>query len=251
MKEHNRSSIKPAADGTIESFKLRVNGHQAHYLKTGSGPSIVLIHGGASDSKDWAETMEALSHSYSLHAPDLIGFGLSDRSKTGYYLSEFVDFTLEFLKELDFENHVLVGHSLGGRVCLEIALRHPEIVRSLVLIDTAGFCKLARWGMYMGAFMYWLRHIMRTAQPYPRFLVEDGEDKDWMCVERLPELKVPTLVVWNKSDPYYPVSGAFKAKELIPTARLEVFLGYGHSPHIQKRDYFNGLLLDFLNDDRL
>jgi pimeloyl-ACP methyl ester carboxylesterase len=248
MKARNQSSINPATDSTIESLKLRADGHQAHYLKAGSGPSVVLIHGGASDSKDWVETIEALSPSYSIHAPDLLGYGLSDRPKTGYFLSEFVDFTLEFIKELDFDAHVLVGHSIGGRVCLEIALRHPEIVRRLVLVDTVGFNKLARWGMYIGAFMYWLRKMLRMAQPYPRFFKEDSEDKDWVCTERLPELQVPTLIVWNQRDPYYPVSGAFKAAELIPNARLEVFSGYGHAPHVQQRTYFNSLLLDFIND---
>ncbi|MGB3129231.1 MAG: alpha/beta hydrolase [Dehalococcoidia bacterium] len=248
MKEHCQSSTRPAADSTIESLKFRADGQQAHYLKAGSGPSVVLLHGGASNSRDWVETMDALSHSYSLHAPDMLGFGLSDRLKSGYHLSEFVDFIVEFIKKLNLDTHVLVGHSLGGRVCLEIALRYPEIVRRLVLIDTAGFSRLARWGMYMGAFMYWLRKIMRITQPYPRFLKEDGENKDWLCAERLPELKVPTLVIWNQRDPYYPISGAFEAMELIPNARLEVFQGYGHTPHVQQRDNFNSLLLDFLND---
>ena len=231
----------------IESSKLIVDGHQAHYLKAGTGPSVVLLHGGASDSRDWIETMNDLSHSFSLHAPDIPGFGLSDRSKDSYYLSEFIEFTLGFIRELDFDSHILVGHSIGGRICLEIAFRHPEIVSHLVLIDTVGFGKLARWGMYMGAFMYWLRKIAGITQPYPRFLKEEGEDKDWRCLDRLPELRVPTLVVWNRRDPYYPVKQALRARDLIPEVHLEVFPGYGHAPHVQRRAYFNDLIKDFFS----
>ncbi len=249
MQDDRQALIEPANESSVQSHKIRANGYSAHFLKAGSGPSVILIHGGASDSGDWVATMTALSHSYTLHAPDLLGYGLSDRLKGSYRLSEFVDFTLAFLGELDFERHTLVGHSIGGRVCLEIALRHPELVQRLVLIDTAGFGRLARWGLYISAFMYWFRKMLRMEQPYPRFLKDDGEDKDWRCTRRLSSLKIPTLVIWNSHDPYYPVTQAFRAKKLIPHSRLEVFSGYGHSPHIKERGQFNNLLLDFLKQN--
>ena len=250
MNDHNRRVNELPRYNQIVSSQLRVNGHHAHYLKAGNGPSVVLLHGGASDSRDWIETMNNLSHSFCLHAPDILGFGLSDRSKSSYCLSEFIEFTLGFIRELDFNSHILVGHSLGGRVCLEIALRHPEIVSHLVLVDTVGFGKLARWGLYLGAIMYGLRRIAGLTQPYPRFLKEEGEDKDWRCLNRLPELRVPTLVIWNKHDPYYPVRQALRARELIPEVRLEVFPGHGHAPHVQRRAHFNNLLKDFLGSGK-
>lgn len=249
MKDPEQTLIDVASPSTIQSLKIKADGHIAHYLKAGSGPSVVLLHGGASDSRDWVKTMTALSHLYTLYAPDLLGYGLSASTRSSYYLSEFVEFTLAFLREINLERHYLVGHSIGGRVCLEIALRHPEMVRRLVLIDTVGFGRLARWGMYIGAVMYYLRKMLRIKQPYPRFLKEDGEDKDWRCTERLRELKIPTLVVWNSRDPYYPVVQALEAWKLMPHAQLEVFSGYGHAPHVKERGYFNSLLLDFLKPE--
>ncbi|MCK4862981.1 MAG: hypothetical protein KAS25_01735, partial [Dehalococcoidales bacterium] len=59
----------------IEGLKLNVNGHRAHYLKAGGGPPVVLVHGGASDSRDWVDTINGLAHRYTFYAPDLIGFG--------------------------------------------------------------------------------------------------------------------------------------------------------------------------------
>ena len=122
---------------------------QAHYLKAGNGPPVVLLHGGASDSRDWVETIAAMSHRYRLYAPDLIGYGLSESAKNGYYLSDFVEFALGFIQAVGLGHHVLVGHSLEGRVCLEIALPYPEMVRKLVLIDTAGFGRVTRWGSFL------------------------------------------------------------------------------------------------------
>jgi pimeloyl-ACP methyl ester carboxylesterase len=240
------------SSSVIESLDLKIGERQAHYLKAGSGPPVVLIHGGASDSNDWAETMTALSQSYTLYAPDMLGYGLSDRDKTSYYLSEFVDFTLGFIQALGLDSAALalVGHSIGGRVCLEIALQHPEKVRRLVLIDTVGFARLARWGTFLGAAAWAIREALGRQQPYPRFLKKDGEDKDWRCLDRLTTLKVPTLVIWNSRDPYYPLREAIQAKQLIPEVRFEIFPGYGHAPHVKNRDYFNNLLLSYLNHDQ-
>jgi pimeloyl-ACP methyl ester carboxylesterase len=143
-----------------------------------------------------------------------------------------------------------VGHSLGGRICLEIALQHPEKIRRLVLIDSAGLAKLARWGRFLGAAAYGIRKFMGKPQPYPRFLIKDGEDKDWSCQDRLKTLKVPTLVIWSSRDPYYPLSQAIRAKSLIPGVRFEIFPGYGHAPHAKNREYFNNLLLSYLNHNQ-
>ncbi len=233
----------------MESLKLRVGDNQAHYLKAGSGPPVVLIHGGASDSRDWEGTMAALSHRYSLYAPDLIGFGLSDRNKDGYYLSDFSDFILGFMETLGLEHPVLVGHSFGGRLCLEIALRYPEKVRKLVLLDAAGVGKVSILGNIILTGFWVLRKLLRLRQPYPKFLAREGEDTQWLCVDELPNLKTPTLIIWKRHDLYLPLTLAYRAKALIPRAHLKVLPGYGHAPHGQNKDAFNRLLLDFLDHD--
>jgi 4,5:9,10-diseco-3-hydroxy-5,9,17-trioxoandrosta-1(10),2-diene-4-oate hydrolase len=190
--------------------------------------------------------MAILSHSYSLYAPDLVGFGLSSRDNNGYHLSDFVEFTLGFIQTLGLNSPVLVGHSLGGRVCLEIALRHSEMIRRLALVNTAGFGRLTRWGRFLGTAIWAMRKILRRPQPYPKFLWKYSEDKDWLCLEELPTLKVPTLMVWNRHDPYHPLGEALRAKELIPESYLEVFPGYGHAPHVKNSDRFSSLLLSFM-----
>ena len=247
MNDLCQTSTELSLEGDIESLRLQVDGYQAHYLKAGGGPPVVMIHGGASDCSDWLYTMAELHHSYSLYAPDLVGYGLSESHKDGYYLSDFVEFTLGFTEALGLDSQVLVGHSLGGRICLEMALRYPEKVRSLILIDTVGFGKLSFLGKFLGAAAWGARKIMGRPQPYPAFLKEQEEDGDWLCLDELPGLEVPTLIVWNRYDPYYPLAGALQAKELIPQARLAVLPGYGHAPHVKKPNAFNRLLQSFLD----
>ena len=236
----------PLVDGGIESLSLKVGDRRAHYLKAGSGYPIVLLHGGASDCRDWLGTIDVLSVSHAVYAPDLIGYGLSDRSKDGYYLSDFVDFVLGFTEALGLNRLALAGHSLGGRVCLEIALRYPARVSKLVLVNAVGFSRLAWWGALMGTALWGVRRILRRPQPFPKFLRERGGYADWVCLDELSDLKAPTLVVWSRRDPYYSLSGATRAVELMPNASLEVLDCQGHAPHVRRRDAFNRLLMKFL-----
>jgi pimeloyl-ACP methyl ester carboxylesterase len=230
----------------VETIRLDVDGHRAFYMKAGSGPPVVLVHGGASDSRDWMNTISALSHRFTLYAPDLIGYGQSERKETGYYLSDFTDFLIEFIKMLRLEKPVLVGHSFGARVCVDVALREPERFSKLVLIDAAGFGKVTRSGTYLMTFFWALRQVVRRPQPYPRFLTREGEDTSWMCIDKLPGLKVPTLLIWKEGDPYMPVSQGRRAAKLIPGARLVEIPGVGHAPHKVDSEAFNKILLDYL-----
>lgn len=243
--------IKENKDGKIgiEGLTLNVNGHRTHYLKSGGGPPVVLVHGGASDSRDWLDTMASLAHRYTLYAPDLIGFGQSDKNEDGYYLSDFSDFLLEFIGTLQLEKPALVGHSFGARVCLDVARLHQEQVRKLTLIDASGLGKISTLGNALFTIFWALRKLLRRPQPYPRFLAKEGEDYSWAGSETLQNLRMPTLLVWKRIDPYLPLSIARRAEKLIPEARLEVLPGYGHAPHQQNSQAFNRLLLDFLSGE--
>jgi pimeloyl-ACP methyl ester carboxylesterase len=241
-----KATPQSSANG-VETLTLKVGDDSIFLRKAGEGPPVLLLHGGACDSADWVETMVPLSGSYTFYAPDLVGYGQSDRNRDGYYLSDFTDSTKGLIEALGLDSPlVIVGHSLGGRVALDIALNHPDKVRKLALIDTTGFSRLARWGSFLGTMAYLIRRLLGRPQPYPRFMMENGAVPDWVCLDRLPELKIPTLILWNRRDPYYTVKGALRAKELMPQAQLEIMPRYGHAPHRTERDSFNKLLAAFL-----
>ncbi|MBN1176292.1 MAG: alpha/beta hydrolase [Dehalococcoidales bacterium] len=237
------------AKANIERLKLNVNGYRTHYLKAGVGPPVLLVHGGASDSRDWLDTMNRLDHRFTFYAPDLIGFGQNERNEVGYYLSDFSDFLLGFIDTLGLEMPVLVGHSFGARVCLDVAMQNGERVGKLVLIDASGLGKVSRFGTSLLTFFWALRKLFGKPQPYPRFLVKEGDDYNHVGNDNLAKLTVPTLLVWKRLDPYIPLSNTRQAAEVIPGARLEIMPGYGHAPHQQNSEVFNRLLLEFIDGE--
>jgi pimeloyl-ACP methyl ester carboxylesterase len=231
----------------IESLQIEVNGWRAHYLKAGNGAPVVLVHGGASDSRDWRPIMAQYSDRFSFYAPDLPGFGESDRDPKGYYLGDYTDFLLGFIDLLKLEKPALVGHSFGGRVSLDVALQTPDNIGKIILIDTSGLGQMSPFGTVLFYFFKWMRDILRRPQPFPRFLTREGDNWNEIRSEALKKIKVPTLLIWKRTDPYLSVKQAQRAQQLIAGAKLEIIGGYGHAPHQQKdKSAFYRLMLEFL-----
>ena len=231
----------------VESLRMTVNGRNIHCLKAGVGPPVVLVHGGASDSRDWLDTLASLSGRYTFYAPDLIGFGQSDRDAKGYQLPDFSDFLLGLIAELRLERPALVGHSFGGRVCLDAALKSPDRVGRLVIVDTSGLGKMSWLGSFLFTFFWALRAVMRRRQPFPRFLAKKGVDYNNVSDATLRGLKTPTLIVWKRCDPYMPLKIARRAARLITGSKLVVIPGYGHAPNKADREEFNKSLVEFFD----
>lgn len=102
--------------------------------------TIVLLHSAGVDSAmlSWAEVIPLLSRRYRVVAPDLPGYGASDRIDGEYTLSFHTEMVKGLIEALGGEPVVLVGLSLGGGICLDTALVHPELVKSLVPVDAWG-----------------------------------------------------------------------------------------------------------------
>jgi pimeloyl-ACP methyl ester carboxylesterase len=232
----------------IESRFLEVNGQRLHYFRAGAGPAVIFIHGGASDARDWLGTMASLAGRYRLYAPDLCGFGESDRDEKGYYLKDFNDCLYGFIEALKIPAPVLAGHSFGGRMCLEMAHLHPEKISKLILIDAAGVGNVSLVGRTLFGGFAAARQAMGKRQPFPKMMAKPGEDYNDIGEAALKNLKVPTLLIWKSLDPYMPLKLAQRAVKLIPGAKLKVLEGYGHAPHQQKdHNEFIRILGEFLD----
>jgi pimeloyl-ACP methyl ester carboxylesterase len=232
----------------IESLFNEFQGRPIHYLKAGKGRPVVLVHGGASDSRDWLPIIAKYGDRYSFYAPDLPGFGESYRDPNGYYLSDFSDFLLGFIKDLKMEKPALVGHSLGARVCLDTVSLPGCDADMLILIDASGLGKMSPLGNVLFFFFKYLRDILRQKQPFPKFLSKAGVDWNDIGNEALKSIGVPTLLIWKSLDPYLSVKQGRRAESLMPNAKLAVIKGYGHAPHQQNDNSgFCKLMLDFLD----
>ena len=232
----------------IESFELNIKGYHIHYLKAGQGRPVVLVHGGASDSRDWLKLMRENHAGFTFYAPDLPGFGKSARNEQGYFITEYAEFLTGFIDALKLDKPALVGHSLGARVCLDTAGQPGSSISQLILIDASGLGKVSLFGRFLFGFFAALRKVLGKPQPYPRFLTKEGVDWDYVGDEALTHIKIPTLLIWKNPDPYMPLANARRAQKLIPGAELAIIKGYGHAPHQQKDSReFTRLALGFLN----
>ena len=116
---------------------FEVNGNRLHYVDEGQGPVLLFVHGTPSWSFDFRKIIKALSKNYRCIAIDHLGFGLSDKPARYPYSTPDHSANLErFVLENDLKDISLVLHDFGGPIALNVALKHPERIKSIVLFNT-------------------------------------------------------------------------------------------------------------------
>ena len=255
--------------GVAPAF-VDIGGTRVRYVRKGSGPAVVLIHGFASSIYTWKDVLPALAATHDVVAIDLPGFGGSDipRPLDG---SLYPSVVIAVMDRLGVTRAALVGNSLGGSIAVGVAAAHPDRVTGLVLIDSAGFNFAA------GERPWLLRLIAAPGAgdvldrvPVRRRLVEAGLkqvffDDALVTAERIDEyaapmarpgaaraasellgtpgppfagvvarVKAPTLVIWGRDDTWIPVAHAERFTAAIPGATAVVLDSCGHVPEEEK-----------------
>lgn len=116
--------------------KLRVCDIDLYYEVTGQGNPIVFIHGLGSSIRDWEYQVEYFSRRFQVIAFDIRGHGKSEKPAGPYSIPLFAGDTAELIKALDIAPAHVVGISLGGMIALQLAANEPELVRSLVVVNS-------------------------------------------------------------------------------------------------------------------
>ena len=146
----------------LDLGRLRV-----HHTYGGHGSPVVFIHGlGSSGYMEWRLNLEEFVSRHRVFAPDLPGFGRTDKPRVRYTIPYFARFIRRYMEDRRIRSAVLVGASLGGRVALEVALESPGLVRKLVLVNTLG---LGRPQVRMTQFAYGLVTLPRVGEAAMRF----------------------------------------------------------------------------------
>lgn len=128
----------------IEQSFLSVGSLKIHLLQSGShhdSTQVLFLHGGSSDSAglSWKRTLPVIGSMARVVAPDLPGFGLSEKPDIGYSLDFYTRFVEDLIRRTDLIEPVVVGSSMGGWIALELVLDRRIHVRGLVLVDSAGY----------------------------------------------------------------------------------------------------------------
>jgi haloacetate dehalogenase len=121
----------------MEHATADVEGLRMHYVKAGAGPLVVLLHGWPQTSHCWRHVIEPLADRFTVVAPDLRGYGHTDKPAHGYDKRTMAEDVRGLARMLGFEELRLVGHDRGGRVAHRYALDHPDEVSHLAVLDIA------------------------------------------------------------------------------------------------------------------
>lgn len=260
-----------------------VNGIRTNYHDVGSGPPVVLIHGsgpGVSAWANWRLTLPALSERSRVLAPDVLGFGYTDRpAGVRYHLEVWTEHMIGFLDALGLERVSLVGNSFGGALALNLAATAPARVDKLVLMGSVGVPFTltpgldAVWGFEPSpANMHALLDIFthddtladdRLAQLRLEAATRPGVQEAYRAMFPAPRqaavaaltiddnlirgIQCPTLVVHGRDDQVIPVSNSLRLHELIDDSQLHVFGRCGHWVQIEHAEAFNRMVGDFLS----
>ena len=118
--------------------RVKLSVGQIFWREVGQGPSLVFLHGSWEDGTQWLRTIEHLSPYYQCFAPDLLGFGGSERRKIHYSIDLEVECLAQYLDTLKLRQVYLIGHSVGGWVAASYAIKYPDRVQGLVLLAPEG-----------------------------------------------------------------------------------------------------------------
>jgi 3-oxoadipate enol-lactonase len=255
-----------------------------HSIALGDGPPVILIHGMASSLHDWDTLLPIITAAgYRAWALDLPGHGDSQKPDDPNYYTKggFIAAVDDWLAALpDQPPYILIGHSLGGYLSLRFALRNPEKVRLLVLIDPLFSLKhisfFMRWSERMPGLnslnAFAIRRVPRTAiqlvlgfpalnndRLNPKMLCQTAVDykrasphmlRLTASIEDLeadlPRICAPSLVIWGDHDLTLDPASFPRLVAALPNSHGSPIRGSGHQPHLGRPELVNPLVMDFI-----
>ncbi len=117
---------------------VQIHGHRRAFVKAGSGPVLLLLHGLGCDHTTWAPVIESLARRHTVIAPDLLGHGASDKPRADYSVGGYANGMRDLLTVLGIDRATVVGHSFGGGIAMQFAYQFPERCDRLVLVSSGG-----------------------------------------------------------------------------------------------------------------
>src|SRR6266481_4078041 len=262
------SSSAPPVDKVERTIDVR--GVATHMFEAGSpaAPALLYLHGTFLGNL-WLEFHNVLSRNFHVFAPDIPGFGLSERPNWMRDMSDYILYFRDLLDELSLDNVLLVGHSLGGWMAAELAVWYPERVEKLVLANAIGI--RVKGSPIANLFAMNPQEVLATcfddfsaAMP----LMPAAFNTDYLLSQyrqlttlaslawnpgydpklerRLERIACPTLIIWGQNDRLVPPVYGDAFHRLIAGSELVMLEGTGHMPMFEKAGEWTRAIREFL-----
>lgn len=162
----------------IKHHTVHANGIRQHYIDAGAGPTVVLLHGFPETNYGWRHQIPVLAQKYRVIAPDLRGYGETDKPVGGYDKRNMAKDLKELLHSLGLEKIALVGHDRGARVATRFAKDYPDSVGRLVVMDNVPTRIVARDFNAKMAKVYWFFMFHLVPDLPETFII--GREEQWL-----------------------------------------------------------------------
>jgi pimeloyl-ACP methyl ester carboxylesterase len=261
----DQTNFSYASASNLEKKTVVVNGYTVHFYESKANddkPNFVMLHGMADDKSSFLQTAKFLSNEYHLILPDLAGHGDNERKQgLDYSINGQATFLKSFLEQLKVTNFNLIGNSMGGHTAAAYAIKYPNDVKNLVLLDAAGI-KIDDHVVYGGfgkkienkeELNIVLQRVFYQVPDLPgpianymmetvnnsKYFVDDTlipaitNGKYFNLKDDVQSIKAPTLVLQGKHDEVVRFNIAEYYKNHIRNATLVVIENAAHSPQLE------------------
>ena len=257
--------------------QVDINGLSVGFVQKGEGQALILLHGGVSDSRYWEKEINSLSKRFRVISWDAPGCGKSDVPPKKFSLTDYADTLDGLIDHLNIEHLHILGISFGGGLALAYYERYPEKPQSLILVSAyAGWAgslpddEVARRISHGRAQVKMDRESVAETwltSLFSSMATEEMKEKvktvikdfnpDGMLVmleafakadlrSVLPNISIPTLLLYGEEDVRSPIHVATEINELIPGSELIVIPGIGHLVNLEAPSRFETLVTDFI-----
>lgn len=259
---------------------IKSNGINLHYEERGSGEPLLLIMGITADGSVWEPHVSAWEKQFRCIMPDNRGVGKSDKPSGNYSTEDMADDCAGLLDHLELDKVRVVGCSMGSTIALQLALRYPNKVRSLVLMCPWARCDAMAKGIFEHMVDCKARFTPEEFSLYIQLLIFskstwDNEEKCAQLAEdrrqdpafpqplhgltgqaaacinhnvydQLGSIKVPTLVIGGEADIFTPPWMGKEIAEAMPNAEIHLYENLGHAFHFENTEDFNARVKEWL-----
>lgn len=251
-------------------MKVNIEGIDINYIVEGNGPNVLLLHGWGANIDTMMPIFNLLVKNFRVYAIDFPGFGQSEEPGEVFGVYDYARVTKKFIDNFNMDEVILIGHSFGGRVSIVLSSQYKNLVKKMILIDSAGLIPKRGAKYYIKVYsfkilralynvlFFWVDKKERMEKFYKKFGSTDYQNSSGIMrkvlvkvvnedlKQLLKEIEASTLLIWGDKDTATPLYMGKIMENEIRDSGLVVLEGAGHYSYLDSFGRFSIILETFL-----